>query len=239
MARVCILSGASSGIGLSLAKILLEKDYKIYGLSLSQTNWPAANSFTNNHPNFILRKIDVSNENEVKGLVDDVLSIEGKIDLLINNAGYIDQGGRIENISSQTFLRNFEVNTFSVFYMCKYAIPFMQSKDKIIINISSNAGKRAVPQIASYSASKFAVLGLSQSIAKENLDNGLKVICICPGGTNTPMRQKIFHDADQQQSADFVAQKIGAIIGGEIDTETGCDVVIRYGQVTVNDLPGK
>jgi NAD(P)-dependent dehydrogenase (short-subunit alcohol dehydrogenase family) len=115
----------------------------------------------------------------------------------------------------------------------------MQAPEKTIINISSNAGKRAVPSIAAYSAAKFAVVALNQAMAKENLDNGLKCVCVCPGGTNTPMREKIFQDAAKQQSADFVAETIEEIISGKIETETGCDVIIRHGEVTVNATPGK
>ena len=64
MSKVCILSGAASGIGLSLAKILLEKDYKVYGLSLTKKNWDTARSFVNNHTKFNLHTVNISKPNE-------------------------------------------------------------------------------------------------------------------------------------------------------------------------------
>ena len=77
----------------------------------------------------------------------------------------------------------------------------------MIINIASMAGKRAVPNLFTYSASKFGLLALSQCISKENVDTELKCVTVCPGGMNTKMRASLFgrKDAEEQQSPDFVA----------------------------------
>ena len=103
------------------------------------------------------------------------------------------------------------------------------------------AGKRAVPKLAGYSASKFGVLALSQCIAKENIDKGVSSITICPGGMNTKMRERLFgkQDAQNQQSADFVADVVIDIVENKLQVESGGDIVVRHGKiVAINAAPG-
>jgi NAD(P)-dependent dehydrogenase (short-subunit alcohol dehydrogenase family) len=96
------------------------------------------------------------------------------------------------------------------------------------------AGKRAVPRLFAYSAARSGILALSQCVAKENADAGLKCITVCPGGMNTRMRADLFgrEDAEKQQSPDFVADVIFKVIQDEIQVESGGDIVIRHGKIT-------
>ena len=125
--------------------------------------------------------------------------------------------------------------------MCKYTLPLLKEQKRgWIINIASMAGKRAVPSLGAYSVAKFGVTALTQSIAKENPSAGFRCITVCPGGMNTEMRAKLFgrKDAERQQSADFVADKILEILDGKIQVESGGDLVIRHGRITaINPLP--
>lgn len=231
-----MISGVSSGIGLELAQLALNENFEVYGVSLTENNWLSVRQLLGNPSSLHLYTCDVSNYDKVKAFIGTVVEGEGKIDLLINNAGYIDSGYRLEELPNEEFERNIAVNLNSVFYMCKEALPYMKDQEALIINVSSNAGKRAVPKIAAYSAAKFGVVALSQSIAKENLETGPICYCVCPGGTNTPMRQKIFGDADQQQSATFVAEQIFKLL--DTDIPSGSDIVVRHSKVAVNLVPG-
>lgn len=233
MIKTCILSGATSGIGLSLAKLMLDKGFRVYGLSATKNNWEAAKEAVYHNINFVLYTVDVSNEEAVKSFIDQVIKTDQRIDLLINNAGYIDQGYLLEDIPTEEFQKNIDINLYGVYYMCKYAIPHMKSPEKKIINVSSNAGRFGCPKIAAYSAAKFAVVGLTQAMTKENAEHGLEFYCICPGGTNTPMREKIFNDANQQQSPDFVADRIAAVISGDLVAENGSSITIRHNEVSI------
>ena len=86
------------------------------------------------------------------------------------------------------------------FLTAKYFVPlFRKQKFGTIVNVSSMAGQRAVPGLAVYSAAKFGVIALSQAVAKENKDAGLKCFTVCPGGMNTEMRAKIFGKEEQKQ----------------------------------------
>jgi len=122
----------------------------------------------------------------------------------------------------------------------KYAFPFFKKQKKgFIVNISSMAGKRAVPRLFPYSASKFAVLALSQCVAKENAENGIKCITVCPSGMNTEMRAKLFgkKDASLQQSSDFVADIVMKVIHGKIEVLSGGDIVICHGKIKAINPP--
>ena len=103
------------------------------------------------------------------------------------------------------------------------------------------AGKRAVPKLFSYSASKFGILALSQAVAKENKEYGIKCFTVCPGGINTSMRESLFgkEDAQRQQSPGFVADVICKTITEEICVESGGDIIVRHGEITaINACPG-
>ena len=123
----------------------------------------------------------------------------------------------------------------------KKIIPIMKKQNEgTIINISSMAGKRGVPNLAIYSASKFAVIGLTQAIAKELKDTGVYCISVCPGGMNTGMREKVFgaEDAKKQQNPKFVANVVKDILLGRIKVPNGGDIVIRHGEIeSINDSP--
>lgn len=236
-----VISGASTGLGLSLAKQFLKAGDTVYGVTRTQSHWPSAKEKLSEYPNhFFLFQADCSRETAVERFITTAEKKAGRIDILINNAGYANQPVRTENESVREFEKNFTGNLLSAFLMSKYALPFLlKQKKSWILNISSMAGKRAVPRLAAYSAAKFGVVALSQCLAKENPVPGFKCISICPGGINTEMRAKIFgeEDAKRQQSAEFVAEKVFEIIEGKIAVESGGDICIRHSKVTAIHPP--
>lgn len=240
MKKVVVVTGASSGLGLSLAKKFAASGHLVYGISRTQTKWENAVNAVGYPDSFKLLQADLTKEQQVKKSIESILKQAGQIDLIINNAGYGGTLSKTEDLSLKEFQNHIESNLYSVFLMCKYSIPILRKqKHALIINISSMAGKRAVPRLSAYSASKFGVVALSQSVAKENTDTNLRCITVCPGGMNTEMRSSLFgkEDADRQQTPDFVADVIYKIVTDEIRVDSGGDVVIRHSQVTVNPVP--
>lgn len=199
-----------------------------------------AKKIFSNSGRFFLSEIDVTSERAIERFISSVYQKTKRIDILINNAGYSHRPMRVENLSVGEFRKNLSANLLSTFLLCKRVIPiFRRQKKGSIINISSMAGKRAVPYLAAYSASKFGVVALSQSVAKENQNVGLRCITVCPGGMNTPMRAKLFglRDAQRQQSTDFVANVIMKIIQKKILVKSGGDIIIRHGKITAINPP--
>lgn len=236
--RTVMITGASQGLGLFLSKHFAEQGYRVIGISRTKKHWKKAKSFVR-FKNFELTEIDLSSEANIKRFFSKLGKKKIKLDLLINNAGYAGKLQRLEEVSVKELNRNWQHNLVSQFLMTKYVLPiFHKNKKGFIINVSSMAGKRAVPRLFPYSASKFAGLALSQCTAKENMN--VKCITVCPGGMNTKMRSSLFgkEDAEKQQSPDFVANVIMDVANGKIAVESGGDIVIRHGKITaINPSP--
>ena len=238
---VIVITGASSGLGLGLSKKFLEQGNSVFGVSRTKRHWKTAVLEVDHSDHFFLRAVDLTKESAVRRFVQSVQKKAGRIDLVINCAGYGGQLATVEQLSLAEFQKHLVHNLLSTFLVCKYTIPFMRKQNSgLIINVSSIAGKRGVPKLPAYSATKFGIVALSQCIAKENSDANLKCITVCPGGMNTKMRSDLFgkEDAEQQQSVSYVSDVIMDVISGKIDVESGGDIVIRHGKITaINPSP--
>lgn len=239
--KIAIVTGASSGLGLEITKKLIQQNWIVFGVSKTKKHWQSALSQIKHKDRIQLFRCDVSREKEVKRFFSMFRKKVNRFDLLVNNAGYVSPLRYLEEIPYREFAENINHNLFSVYLMCKYAMPIFSKSEKkgLIINISSMAGKRAVPKLAPYSASKFGVVALSQAIAKEK-ENKLNCITVCPGGINTEMRANLFgtDDSRKQQSAEFVAGVILDVINEKIQVASGGDIVIRHGKITsINAAP--
>jgi len=234
MSRIIVITGASRGLGLALATQFVDSGDTVFGISRTRKYWPAAKEAVSSG-RFKLLAGDITSEKTVKTLLQGIKRRAGRIDILINNAGYCAPLAPVEKVSLAEFREHFRQNLDTAFLMCKHAIPIMRQQPRsLIVNISSMAGTRAVPRLVSYSAAKFGVLALSQAIAKENAETGLQCITVCPGGMNTEMRRELFgvEDAVRQQTPEFVAGIMTQIIDGKISVLSGGHIVIRHSKIT-------
>jgi short-subunit dehydrogenase len=173
MTKVILVTGASSGIGLACANALQAKGYTVYGSARDIKRLQGAA--------FKPVQLDVTSDASVKAAIDTIIKAEGKLDVLVNNAGNGVAGPAyampVENAKEQ-----FEVNFFGVVRMCGAVLPGMISqKSGLIVNISSLAGLFGLPYQSMYSASKYAIEGYSQSLRMELRNTGVKVSIINPG----------------------------------------------------------
>lgn len=176
--KICIITGASSGIGYACAQKFLANGYVVINASRTDKNLI-------NSPDYEFIKTDVSIEEDVKNLIEKTLEKHGKIDVLINNAGF----GLFANLvdsKTEDFDAMFAVNVRGLYLCCRYAVKSMIEKQAgIIINISSIAGKNSVATGSIYSATKHAVMGLSGSLFTEVRKHNVRVTTICPGSVDT------------------------------------------------------
>jgi len=179
--KIVLITGASSGIGRATAEIFLENDYIVYGAARTEEKLKYLNDYENGH--YIL--MDITEAKMRENCINEIIGREGRIDILINNAGY-GAYGAVEEVLLEEVKRQFEVNLFGLSELTKLVIPKMrENKMGKIINISSIAGKIWTPLGGWYHASKFALEGLSDCLRNELTEFGIDVILIEPGAIET------------------------------------------------------
>ena len=178
--KVVIITGGSRGLGLILARQLLEKGAKVAICSRTGDQLENARKELDLHGDVFAVKCDVTDESQVRHLVESVVSRFGQLDILINNAG-IMQIGPQSVMTTMEYDEAMNVHFWGPLYMIKACLPhFIKSKAGKIINISSIGGKVAVPHMLPYSASKFALVGLSEGMQYELKRENIQVMTVTP-----------------------------------------------------------
>ena len=172
MERIVVITGAMSGVGLAL-----KQKYETLGAIVVCIDLSAE---TDGEKNF---KCNVANEEEIKDIFEAIKNKYGRIDILINCAGYAVFGAT-ELVESAKVKNMFDVNYFGTLYTCQYALPLMKDGSRII-NISSACAIFALPFRTHYCASKAGVSMLTYGLRMELKDTKIKVTCICPGDIKT------------------------------------------------------
>jgi len=185
--KVVIITGASSGIGRALA---IEYAGRGASLSIAARRIDKLNELIELLPgtNIIANQIDVTNESACKELVELTVQHFGRIDVLINNAG-LSMRALFEDIDLSSFKKVMDVNFYGTVFCTKYALPHLILSKGSLVGIISVAGHVGLPARSAYSASKFAVRGLLDTIRLENLYNGLHVLVAAPGFTSSEIRK--------------------------------------------------
>jgi NAD(P)-dependent dehydrogenase (short-subunit alcohol dehydrogenase family) len=180
--NVILITGASSGVGQGTARLLAKNGYKVYGTSRNRIKAEPI-------PNVEMLALDVRADDSVIACVDSVLSSAGRLDVLINNAGY-ELAGASEEISLDEAKAQFELNFFGVIRMVKAVLPSMRKQNHgRIINVSSLSGITSIPFLGIYSASKFALKGFTEALRYELKPFNIHVSLIEPAFLKTPMMQ--------------------------------------------------
>ena len=183
MKKVVLISGASTGFGRSISKLLSCNDFKVYGTSRNPKKYFDFEGLE-------LLKYDLTTFKNSKKLVEKVLSKEGRIDILINNAGS-GFAGPIEEISIKDAKKLFDTNFFGHIDLIKAALPSMRkNKRGLIINITSIAGYNNIPFGSIYCASKYSMECLGASLNMELKGFGIRVVNIAPGDYKTEIFDK-------------------------------------------------
>lgn len=186
--KVILITGASKGIGFNLVLEVLKNGYKVAATSRNKADLQQKiNDNINDQKllhNFMAVEMNFD-EKSIQSAVEQVVGYFGKIDVLINNAGYAALGA-LEDISKEAILNNFDVNVFGLLDVCRTVIPIMKRNNKgLIINISSISGDVTGPAQGIYAATKAAVTSLSETLNYELVDHNIHSIAICPSGIRT------------------------------------------------------
>ena len=183
--KVVLITGASSGIGKSIATYLSKQNFKVYGSSRNPQN-TSINDFH-------LVSLDVTKEETIKSAVQEVFQKEGRIDILINNAG-VGITGPIEETPEVEIKKAFETNYFGPLNMIKNVLPIMRSQQSgLIINVTSIAGYMGLPYRGIYSATKSALEITAEAYRMEVKQFGIKMTNVAPGDFATNIASGRYH----------------------------------------------
>jgi NAD(P)-dependent dehydrogenase (short-subunit alcohol dehydrogenase family) len=190
--RTVLVTGCSSGIGLATCHVLSRNNFMTYGTVRNLSKAKKIQDIINGE-NLSLKilRLDVNDNQSIKIAVKKILTDTGRIDVLINNAGY-GMFGPVEEITTQEVKKQFETNFFGTIRLIKAIVPIMRKQGNgTIVNISSMVGRFGVPLNSAYVSSKFAVEGLSESISFELEEFGIRVIVIEPGVVKSDFFQNV------------------------------------------------
>jgi NAD(P)-dependent dehydrogenase (short-subunit alcohol dehydrogenase family) len=211
--KVAVITGSSSGIGLESTLVLARNGYTTYATMRSPDKDTTIKAIVHNKDLPIrVVQLDVTDDNSVKNAVDHIISEAGMIDILVNNAGY-GLVGPLEDLSMEEIKSQYETNLFGLIRVIQAVLPTMRNqRSGRIINISSGAGIFGYPGGSAYVSTKFAVEGLSESIAYELEPFGIKVILIEPGFIRTNFSNAMVMAKKAQDSASPYSEMIQKVM---------------------------
>jgi len=214
--KVVIVTGASSGIGRSCVYLLAQRGAKLVMVSRSEDKMEQIRKRIGGS-NILIIKADVSKKDQVDQMVEKVIAHYNRVDILINNAG-IGHRGSIVSAPLEHFNQLIETNLMSVLYGVRAVYPFMKEQGGgIIVNVSSIAGLKGFYNSGLYSATKFAVSGLTESLSMQAAPDRIKTLLVCPSKTATEFENNFIYNGEKSFSKgkgvnpDIVAR---AIISG-------------------------
>ncbi|HSI87535.1 MAG TPA: SDR family oxidoreductase [Pyrinomonadaceae bacterium] len=227
---VILITGCSTGIGMQTALDLASQGHQVYASMRNVESGGAelreqAGQLSDSKGSVELCQMDVCDDRSVRNCVESLLEQEGRIDVLVNNAG-IGPMGPIEEASDETVTSVFDTNVFGVLRVSRAVLPAMRRQGSgLIINVSSVAGRIGAGGMGIYSASKFALEGLSEALAQEVRPFGIKVAIIEPGFIKTPIQTKVMDSLGPQDDSAYphIVERMRALftmaqqVGGPTD----------------------
>lgn len=226
---VALVTGASSGIGEATAKKLLTAGYRVYGTS--------RRGAISNQTGFPMLALDVTDDSSVEAAVAELIRLEGRIDLLVNNAGFGFSPAAAEESSIEQSKAMFDTNFHGVVRMTRAVVPHMRRQGRgRIINIGSILGVVPVPYAALYCASKHAVEGYSEALDHELRTQGIRVSVIEPAYVKTKFEANNIEPDSKISEYDGIRAKLVGVVSEAMATadepEVAASVILEAAQAS-------
>lgn len=228
-AQIALVTGVSSGIGQATAQALKAKGYRVFGTSRRAAEGQIVDGIE-------MIRLDVTDEDSVQAALNHVIAAAGRLDLLVNNAGFGVVGGAEESSIAQGQAL-FDTNLFGVIRTIRAALPVMRAQGGgRIINISSVLGFIPSPYMALYTASKHALEGYSESLDHELRTMGVRVLLVEPAYTRTGFEDNMAPSDEPMAEYDTIRKSIKALIADVMatadDPRVVAEVVVKAAQAS-------
>lgn len=226
--HVALVTGGGRGIGRATCLALAREGGNVIVTARSKEEIDQVRrSVENIGPESLAISADIRNETDVRDMVADSMERFGRIDILVNNAGVAVRKPLVET-SAEEFDTVMGVNVKGLFLCTKYVLPHMLEKGSgKIINVSSGAGKSGIGQLSVYSASKFAVIGLTESVAQE-VAGKIGVYAVCPGSVDTGMYRSLYGDTPSLKPEDVASRIVEICLPGSRVSSGSCVTVYGH-----------
>lgn len=189
--NVWFITGASQGFGLYLTRLVLSKGDKVAATTRNTDR--LLENLHEKPKNLLPISLDITSDQKVKQAIDKTVETFGRLDIVVNNAGY-SLVGSMEEMTDEEFRETMDVNLFGAVNVIRHAMPYLrEQKSGHIINMSSNAGYAGIAKAASYNAAKFGLIGLSEALAQEVEGFNIDVTVVAPGQFRTNFMDNIHY----------------------------------------------
>ena len=226
MSKVVLVTGGARGIGMGIAKAFVAEGHRVMIADLgglaNAVEWKYALASEDDMETSLAEssavdtcEVDVTDALSCSRAVEATVERFGRLDVLVNNAGVVDTGP-IDEFDEKSWDRIFAVNTKGIFLMTKAALPHLKASNQgAVVNTASIAGKQGSPNMAAYCGSKFAAIGITQSLALELAPHNITVNALCPGIVGTAMWLEHLmpgNQADQAKKTEDFEDRVNQII---------------------------
>jgi NAD(P)-dependent dehydrogenase (short-subunit alcohol dehydrogenase family) len=235
--KVAIVTGSSTGIGYETSLILARNGFLTYATmrNLNKSENIKVVATKENLP-IQIKQLDVTDDVSVTNAIQAISSEAGRIDVLVNNAGY-GLNGAFEDLAMDEIKAQYETNVFGLIRTTQAVLPIMRKQNSgIIVNISSGAGRFGFPGGSAYVSTKFAVEGLSESMSYELEPFGIKVILIEPGFVKTNFQQAMIRSQDPNSPYSQMMQKRAAVSNQFFQSGSAPELVAKVVLTAINTL---
>jgi NAD(P)-dependent dehydrogenase (short-subunit alcohol dehydrogenase family) len=240
-----IITGGSMGLGLAIAKAFVAQGASVMicardSVALESAQEELGAIPGHNRQTISTHVCDVSDELQVDQLFTQALEAMGGLDILVNNAGVYGPKGTVEELDRSEWRRTIEVNLFGTLYACQKAIAiFKQQGSGKVINMSGGGATAPLPYISAYSASKAAVVRLTETLSEEVKQFGIDINAVAPGALNTRLMEEVLAAGPEKVGESFFQATIRQQESGGTSLDKGAQLCVFLASAASDGITGK
>ncbi len=244
--RNAIITGANQGLGFEIAKTFLKEGASLLlcarnGQKLTEAVKGLESLLPRNVKQRVIgMTVDISDEGQVKGLMDRAIREFSKVDILVNNAGVYGPKGSIEEVNSQEWVNAIRINLIGTFYAIKHILPHMKKRGYgKIINLSGGGATSPLPRISAYAASKAGLVRLTETVAEELRSTGIDINAIAPGALNTRLLDEVLEAGPDKVGKSFYERAVIQKNEGGAPLTKGAELSVYLASHESDGITGK